>query len=189
MQETTTQQRQEKFAQLIWTGGILGFFMIQAIIWTVAITLTANDKSHAVVADYDSRALNWDEEIARRDASARLGWVAQIHIDSTGNLRGERNLTVELVNREGHAIENAKLEVNTFHKAMAAVPQTMTFKEINPGVYATTIVVRKPGNWQFAGTASNDESTFLIEETRWLEHPTTTPNRQRANDQQREAGN
>ena len=34
-------EQKEKTAQLVWTGFILMFFFVQAIIWIVAITLTA----------------------------------------------------------------------------------------------------------------------------------------------------
>ncbi len=72
---TTTIQQKEKTAQFLWTGFILMFFVLQAILWTVAITLTTGDKSHAVIASYDARALNWDEEVAQRNASA--SWVGR----------------------------------------------------------------------------------------------------------------
>ena len=67
-----TLQQKEKTAQFLWTGFILMFFVIQAIVWIVAITLTANDKSHAVLPNYDERALKWNEEVALRAASEKL---------------------------------------------------------------------------------------------------------------------
>ena len=81
MAQTIAVEQKEKTAQFVWTGFILLFFVIQAIVWTVAISITTRDPSHAVVAGYDEKALNWDDEKALRLASANLGWQAEIVID------------------------------------------------------------------------------------------------------------
>ena len=65
-------ENKEKTAQLMWTGFILGFFVIQAIIWIIAISITARDASHAVVAGYDEKALKWDDQKALSAASVLM---------------------------------------------------------------------------------------------------------------------
>ncbi len=51
-----TIEERERSAQFLWMGFIISFFAIQAVIWTFALIMTSNDKSHAVVAGYDEKA-------------------------------------------------------------------------------------------------------------------------------------
>jgi hypothetical protein len=69
----------EPSARRRWVAVIVGFFAAQAALWTWAIVTVSSDPSHAIVANYDARALDWD---ARR-ASAALGWNATVEVDRT----------------------------------------------------------------------------------------------------------
>ena len=163
-QSTPTIEQREKSAQLMWTGFILMFFLIQAVIWTVAISATANDRSHVVVAGYDEKALMWDEEKALRAASVRLGWRAEISVSSGGDIYGIRNVTIKLQDANQTPIEKATLELTAFHRARAADRQQIEVSELSHGVYSGMIRIQKSGPWQFDGIAKKGDDTLLISE-------------------------
>lgn len=163
-QLTVTQEHKEKTAQLMWVGFILMFFLIQAVIWTIAISVTATDPSHAVVSGYDEKALLWDDEKARRVASDQLGWQAEIGVASAGDLQGFRELTVTLTDADGQPISGASLEMTSFHVARAGEPQRVGLTEDQSGVYRGHMRIRKPGWWQFSGTAVKGDDTLLVDE-------------------------
>ena len=165
---TTTIEQKEKTAQFLWTGFILIFFVIQAIIWAVAITLTANDKSHAVVASYDERALNWDEEVAQRNASVQLGWQANLFIDSAADIRRFHVITLQIRDSDQAPVSGASIELVAFHRALAGEPQRVALAEIGDGVYSGKIQVRKSGLWQFEGKAIRADEVFLIDDQQLL---------------------
>ena len=164
MNQTISVQNKEKTAQLMWTGFILAFFVVQAIIWIVAISITSGDPSHAVVAGYDEKALKWDEEKALRMASSALGWQAEVVIDSTADIRGNHALTFKLVDREQLPVKTAEIELKAFHRAFAGEPQRVALSEISDGVYAGQIQIRKSGLWQFEGLARKGDDTYLIDQ-------------------------
>ena len=157
-------QRRERTAQLMWTALILMFFLIQGVLWTVAISITSSDASHAVVAGYDEQALRWDEVKKLRHESATLGWDAEIQVDSKGDIRGNRVITLRLKDQNQAPLENAKVEINAYHRGRAAEKQNLTLKSVGPGIYSTTLLVRNSGQWQFTGTAKSDDQQFLIEQ-------------------------
>ena len=163
-QLTATFERKEKTAQLMWLAFILSFFLIQAVIWTVAISVTATDQSHAVVAGYDEKALLWDEEKARIVASEKLGWTSEIVVDPASDIRGFRTVTIKLNDANESPVTGATVSLTAFHRARAAQPQQVTLSEFEPGKYAGQVQVRKTGLWQFSGTASAGDDTFLIDE-------------------------
>ena len=154
----------EKTAQLVWTGFILSFFLIQAVIWTIAISVTANDQSHAVVAGYDEKALLWDEEKARRAASANLGWQSELVVDPDSDIRGFREVTIKLQDANDRPIENATVDLTAFHRGHAAQQQLVTFSEHNDGVYWGQVQVRHSGQWQFDGVARQGDDAFIFNE-------------------------
>ena len=169
MSEQNTQfERKEKTAQFAWTGFILLFFVLQAILWAIAITLTANDQSNAVVADYDKKALNWDDEVALRTASDRLGWQAVLHVDPGADFQRVHVITLELQNADQLPVIDANVQLTAFHRARAAEPQQIRFTEVGGGVYVGKLAVRQDGLWQFEGSAQKAGATFLINDKQLL---------------------
>ncbi|MGI9517690.1 MAG: FixH family protein [Pirellulaceae bacterium] len=166
--DMTAGEMREKTAQLRWTAIILAFFLIQAIIWTVAFSITARDPSHAVVDNYDEKALNWDEQRALRQASAALGWTAGIHVDDAADIRSNRIVTIEIKDGE-QRVPGSQIELTAFHRARAGEPQQVVLKETAPGVYSGILQVRHSGLWQFTGIARHDDDTFLFDERQHLE--------------------
>lgn len=159
---TTNIEHREKTAQFIWTGFILLFFLLQAVIWMVALTLTSTDQSNAVVSGYDEKALNWDEEIALRNSSARLGWSAELLVDPTADMVSGHAITLKLTNADQALVDNATIQLTAFHRARSGDPQQIEFTEINDGVYTGSIKIRKSGLWQFDGLARKGHDAFLI---------------------------
>ncbi len=163
-QITESLQRRERTAQFMWTGFILVFFLVQAVLWAVAITFTANDPSHAVVSGYDEKALNWDQEKARLLKSEQLGWQSRLMIDSAADIRGNRAVTLELVDQNSQPVSGATIDLAGFHRARAGEKQKIQLTEINDGVYSGQIRIQKPGHWQFDGSATLGDDTFLVAE-------------------------
>jgi nitrogen fixation protein FixH len=157
-------QRRERTAIFMWTSLILMFFLLQAILWTVAISITSRDASHAVVAGYDEQALHWDEVKNLRQESVALGWDAELLVDATGDIRGNRVVTLCLKDKNKTPLEHLKIEINAYHRGRAAEKQNLTLKPVGPGIYSTTVLVRNSGQWQFTGTAKSNDQQFLIEQ-------------------------
>ncbi len=158
-----TTASQEKTAQLLWTGIILFFFMIQAIIWMFAISITASDHSHAVVSNYDEEALRWNEVQQVRRSSDALGWIQKLYVDSSSDTLGNRTVTLSLHDVEQRPIENAAITLKAFHRGRAAEVHHVEFHVIAPGVYSGNLRVRSGGIWQFEGSACVGQDQLLID--------------------------
>ena len=141
------------------------FFAIQGTIWTVAISATSRDASHAVVEGYDEQALSWDEVKAARQHSMELGWQTKIFVDRAGDIHGNRGLTLQVTDRNGRPVTNADLQLRAFHRAAAGVPQQIKLNEVGPGSYHSSIRIDRAGKWRFSGSATIQESTHLIDQT------------------------
>jgi nitrogen fixation protein FixH len=144
----------ETSARRRWTAIIGGFFLAQAALWTFAITTVSSDPSHAVVADYDARALDWDAQRAR----APVGWHATLELDRSQAL-------VRIVDAAGEPVQADHLALAMFHKAEAAHRQAVTLHAVAPGVWAGPVTIRRSGLWQLELTADafNTITTVPVE--------------------------
>lgn len=156
-------QIRERKAQWMWTGFILVFFLVQACLWTVAITYTANDPSHAVVADYDTKALAWDQQKELRQASAQLGWNATVEASSSQAIPEWRPITLTLTDSRGEPVTGASVSLAAFHRGRAGRRQSLDLAEVGPGQYHGTLHVLYFGNWQLEGTADRGDEHFLVQ--------------------------
>ena len=162
-------RRIESLAQLRWTAFILFFFVLQAILWTVAITLTSNDPSHVVLDEYGEGPEAWKERLAMERASAELGWQANVVVSSEADIRGRRPGYLKLVDRQGQPIENGNVTIKAFHVGHASETQTLRATEIEPGVYEFSVVVHYFGNWRLTGDVKTDAHRFVFENQVWLD--------------------
>ncbi|QEG20421.1 FixH family protein [Mariniblastus fucicola] len=168
MNATTQTHPNEKLAQYMWTAFILMFFVLQAILWTFAISMTAGDKSHTVVAGYDEQALQWDDVRKTQIASERLGWNAKFEIGETADILDNRIVTLELTDQDGQSIKDPILSIRAFHNGRAADVQHLKFQSTGPGTFTSVITMDKAGYWQFEGTAKVDDDTLLVKDKLWL---------------------
>jgi nitrogen fixation protein FixH len=144
----------EKSARRRWVAIIGGFFLAQAVLWTYAIITVSSDPSHAVVANYDARALDWDAQRAR----AEHGWHATLELDRSHTL-------VRIVDAQGVPVRAEQVALAIFHKAEAAHRQSVPLQPLAPGVWEGNVALHRPGLWQLelSADAFSTTSTVAIE--------------------------
>lgn len=162
-----TIEQKEKFAQMAWTAGIVGFFSIQAVIWAIAITLTSTDKTHAVIADYERGGLSWDQTQQMIKESEALGWSTNLSIDTQSSLPGRRTITLTVLDRNQQPIEVAEINLEVFHRGQAAIVYDLKLLPSDePGVYVGQLEMTRPGYWQFSGAIDHPTGFYLYKETK-----------------------
>lgn len=156
--------RAERAAQRRWLGVILGFFALQAALWTFAIWRTAGDDSFAVHPDYETRAEQWDATRATHRASQQLGWTL---VATPPPARSSQPVTLQLqiVAADGQAVAGVQGELVWFHAARAARPQTMALREVAPGRYVGTLVLDRSGRWQLRGELTRGDDVWLVDQS------------------------
>lgn len=169
MTNTVSIDQKERTAQLFWTAFILMFFVIQAVIWAIAISITAADPSHTVLAGYDEQALKWDQVKSAQLASEKLGWSCQIEPGNRPDMKGWRTISLKLADRDGRPIEQANITTRAYHRGRAAEVQQLVFEESKPGTYVGRIQVRNSGRWRFEGAATRGTQQFLIDDEQQIE--------------------
>lgn len=161
-------QSREAFAAMIWTGGIIGFFVIQAIIWAVAITITHSDPSHAVIANLDERVGSWDRRREAQAASDQLGWQTVVQVMPPASTSGQPQVQIRLQDRAGNPVVAEQLEVTGFHRARVTERQTLPLEVVEPGVWRVTTDLKRAGWWRFEGHASRGIEQYQFRVTEFL---------------------
>lgn len=167
--EETVSKRVEMMAQLRWTAIILFFFLIQAVIWTVALTLTAGDKSHAIIEGYDQANASWAQQMEHQRASDRLGWQARVEVVPGTGLGGDASLRLVMVDADQAPLAGATVQLRAFHTGHAAEVQTIGMSEVEPGVYEGAFRPRYRGQWQLDGTVTVGSAQWILNRREWLD--------------------
>jgi nitrogen fixation protein FixH len=142
----------EDLARWIWTLVIVGFFALQAVLWFVAITLTARDPSFAVAPRYEQESESWDAIAARRQASQALGWTLEFELGAA-RPDGTAELQIVLLDRAGQGIDDAQFELAMFHCARAAERQQPIVRALGAGRYGAELQMARDGVWKLNGVA------------------------------------
>ena len=144
----------ETSARRRFTALIVGFFAAQAVLWIYAITLVSLDASHAVVADYDAKALDWDAQRARQASSDALGWSAAVELDPATGVH------LTLRDADGQPLDGASVRITLFHHARASQRTSLALSAVGTGRYAAPADVARKGTWTVVVDAQRDRSVF-----------------------------
>ncbi len=146
---------EERSARRRWLAFIGLFFAAQTTLWVWAIAMVSSDPSHAIVADYDARALDWDAQRARADESDALGWRATVEVDRT-------RVTVRIADAHGAPVAAHDVSVALFHKAEAARRQAPTLHAVAPGVWQGAVDIHREGLWHVELDADRFSTTATV---------------------------
>ncbi len=141
---------------------------VHVLIMVVAVTLATRDPGFSVVPDYYQRAVHWDQDQAMKGASAAMGWQVRMNPSDVVDPVGRRQVSFQLVDREGRAVPNATLEVAYFHHAHGHEPHAVKLLQNAPGEYGQALEMRYEGFWEFHFTAIVDGKTFVQSSTQWV---------------------
>lgn len=171
----TQEHVNERRSRRRWLGFICAFFAAQALLWTMALTFVSGDTSHAIVASYDARALDWDAQQDRRMRSEALGWHAKIGVDQASAETNARTIEVELHDRSDSAVIADDIQLTLFHHASASERQRLSLRAVSPGVYRGSAPLGRPGKWRFEVEASRGDDSFVHAESRVLDFGRARP--------------
>jgi hypothetical protein len=144
--------------------GLLGATVIFAV-WRVA--LVVNDPSFAADEQAYAHGQAWDAELARRAASAELGWSVTLEAPPA-SATGEGEILLRVSDAGGRPVEGLAGNLIAFHNARAGAPRSSDFVAGGePGLYRTSLQVDRAGLWQWEvnlNGASGAWHGFLREE-------------------------
>jgi nitrogen fixation protein FixH len=144
-----------------WGWIVIAALSLHVLGMVVAIYLATSDRNFSVVPDYYRRAVDWDKDKARRQASAALGWKLTLNPENRVARNGERVVSATLTDRDGKAVDGAVVELRFFHDAHSRERKVV---ELPMGVDGS-IVARLPmpyeGWWSFEAVVRRGDTEFV----------------------------
>lgn len=137
-----------------------------ALVFTVGVNVvmlvaaTADPNGTVVEPDYYRKAVDWDRTMARRAASAALGWRATATL---GALDGAtRPLAVRIVDRDGAAVIADEVHATLIHNRKASTPRELTLRRDASGQYRVDAPERLGGLWELRISARRGDERFIV---------------------------
>lgn len=143
-----------------------------ALAFTVGVNVVmlfaagADPNGTVVEPDYYRKAVEWDRTMARRAASAALGWTAAATLGAIGVAAdaaaatgasaaaaagagaGARVLRVELRDASGAPIADAEVSATLIHNREASTPIALALRAAGEGRYVATGALAHAGQWE-----------------------------------------
>lgn len=143
---------------------LIGMSMTMA---TVTVVLATNDPSFGLEEDYFAKAVAWDETAEQTELNAQLGWKADVTLAADLDGRGDRSITVLLMDSDGKAVEGATFEAFCFHNARRRETFEFGFTEIAPGRYSAGQPMVRDGRWTVRLRATVGDTVFTHTAHTW----------------------
>lgn len=125
-------------ARTRWVAIIVGLLLGNAVAVGVLIGLSTGQTSHRVLPDYYQRAATWDSTMAEAQASADLGWRADLAVEG-------RELTLTVVDRGGAPVADAAVELVAVPRGRIDATVSAAAVAIAPGVYRVALTGERGG--------------------------------------------
>ena len=144
----------------VWPAIVVGLLSLQIVICMIAFFVATSDPSQAIVRDYHTKALAWDEHMAELRAGEALGWDVELVVAEAADMLGDRTVRLSLKDAQGEPLTGASVSVIAFHLARASQVVEAELKEAAPGEYVTQMKMRKAGLWELAFQARRGEDVY-----------------------------
>ncbi len=127
-------------ARTRWVGIIVGLLVGNALAVAVLLAMSSGQTGRQVLPDYYERAASWDSAMTEAQASADLGWRAEVVVEG-------RALTITVVDRAGVPVAGAAVELTVVPRGRvdATVTSTAVASAREAGVYRVTLAGARRG--------------------------------------------
>ena len=142
-----------------WPIGITAILGATVVANLVMMRVANNDPSFSVEPDYYKKAVFYDSTMAQTRRNLDLGWGVQTFADSIVPGKPTR-LRVVLRDEKALPLLGARVEATVLFNARANDLTTATLTDEGAGVYAATLPINTPGEWEIRVNATRDTSHF-----------------------------
>ena len=122
----------------------------------------------AVLPDYYSKALQWDQYRAQLRASDALGWNVQIQQLDENLPDGRRQVRMVLTGADQKPVNGAALIVHCYHLSHGDEAKTIQPPDTGGSQFLLTLPQPYQGFWQFELTATAGGKTYIHSATQYI---------------------
>lgn len=164
--------RPSRRASRRWPMILTGLLLTHVALMLAAVSVAVSGVRGTVEPDYYRKAANWEQTLAARHASDRLGWTLDITAGAEAESDGSHQLALRLTDPAGQPVDGAQVTVIAFHLA-AADHSPRTAEPQGAGIYRLRLPRSQPGAWELRTEAIAGTDRFL--DRRRITLPGATP--------------
>lgn len=144
----------------LWPAIVIGFLALHASLWIGFATIAVTDPHFSVEPDHYRKSLAWDRTAAELRRSRELGWTVQLETDGQALPPGRRRVACRVLDRDGHPVENARVQIEAFPHAQGNQRLHAELRDEGNGNYTATLPMRRDGLWECRLRVSRGADTF-----------------------------
>lgn len=146
-----------------WPVGIAAILMIVVVADVTVAIVASRDEAFAVEPDYYKKAVHFDDEMALRAESMRLGWQTFPAL-RLGRPGAPGNVSLEVRDSVGRPITGARVQLLAMHNARASHQIEAALAELGDGRYDAPLDAERPGEWELRFLVTRGTDRFAVSE-------------------------
>jgi hypothetical protein len=127
--------------------------------WSVMISMATSDPSFSVEAKYYQKAARFEEELALRDASRKLGWYIEV-IEFRREADGSVLLEARLTDRDSLPLAQVGLAVEAMANLRGGDVRSVSASTDDAGRVSLRLAAGAPGLWELRFHAERGVDRF-----------------------------
>ncbi|MEM8782360.1 MAG: FixH family protein [Planctomycetota bacterium] len=132
-----------------WGYVVIALLAGHVTLMTTAVTFALRGFGQAgIEPDFYARAVAWDADKAALQASAELGWRVTVTPDIWQGADGRRQLTVDVRDADGVALEDAEVSLRMYHAVYPTRKADATLRPQGRGIYQAKLPGLTAGLWR-----------------------------------------
>lgn len=135
---------------------ILAFFGVTIGVNSIFVSYALSTFAGEDVKQPYQKGLEYNQQLAGRQAQAALGWQASIAARREAN--GEALVMVRLRNSEEQPLSALDVDVQLRHPVNAHLDRSLKLKALGDGVYEARVADLKRGQWDVVASTRNSEN-------------------------------
>lgn len=158
---TETAAREGRSAKL-WGGVVCGLLGACLLTQFSFVYIASSDPSAVAEPDYYAKALRWEDRQRQERINTELGWQGDVELGPQEQ-NGVRRVRLRLETASGAPVDCRLVRAELFHKARAGKAYRGTLARTEtPGVYETSLPLRRAGLWEMRLEAWQGEARFTL---------------------------
>lgn len=145
-----------------WPVLIVGLLVGHVTLMMFCVTFAVSSHARAgVTPDYYQKALHWDDVRRQQRINQDLGWAVTLTPDVLTDIRGNRNLLVQVTDAEDEPIDDADVRVSVYHAVYPGSTRASAPATLDDNGYRLTLPMRRGGLWHITVDITRGDERFV----------------------------
>jgi len=152
-----------KLSYYRWPAIIVGLLVGHVVLMMFCVSYAVQNHTTAgVTPDYYNKALHWDESRQQQRVNAELGWRVTLTPAVFADVRGQRDVLIQVIDDQGKTIRDAEVTLDAYHAVYPKVhADHAQATDAGDEGYRAVLKLNRGGLWRVTVRVQRGDERFV----------------------------